>query len=153
MSLKDRRALFLELTEARFMLFIGQTALVLCWTGNKRPTGIILDKTACSTLLWLTGSSQSAYKTVLMSCPSLRPAGISQVRLCCTRTYFPLYRDPGGTVQPASLLAEAQTGWLQQGEAQQWAEHMWGHRGHLMLSLASHRFLGAQLIAEDPFNF
>ena len=40
MFLKGRRALFLEPTEARFMLLIGQTALVLCWTGNKRLTRI-----------------------------------------------------------------------------------------------------------------
>lgn len=40
MAHKDGRALFLELREGRFVLLTGQTALGLCWTQNKRLTGI-----------------------------------------------------------------------------------------------------------------
>jgi len=40
MSLKDRRALFPEPAEARFMLLIGQIALVLCRTGITRLTRV-----------------------------------------------------------------------------------------------------------------
>lgn len=40
MSLKDRRALLLELTEARFVFLIGQRSLVLYWTRNKRLTRV-----------------------------------------------------------------------------------------------------------------
>lgn len=40
MSLKDRKAVFLELSEARFTLLIRQTPLVLCWTRNKRLTRV-----------------------------------------------------------------------------------------------------------------